>query len=158
MSDEAAYFPSIPERTSAKARLTTLQKAEFIRGLDVFSEASVEELYQLASIAKELDLAPRQILFREDDLADAFHILVLGKVELVSAKRNTRVVLCPGEAVGLYSTLTHEPRYATAQVLENTFTVIIGAEDLYNELSNNPEIVARILKHFVKKIGIGPKD
>ena len=84
MSDEASYFPSIPERTSARARLTTLQKAELLRGLDIFSEASVEELYQLASIAKELDLAPRQILLREDDIADAFHILVQGKVELAS--------------------------------------------------------------------------
>ena len=81
MSDESSYFPSIPEGTSAKARLTTLQKAEFIRGLDIFSEASIEEVYRLASIAQELDFASGQILFREDDLGDAFHILVQGKVE-----------------------------------------------------------------------------
>jgi CRP-like cAMP-binding protein len=158
MSDEISYFPLIPERTSAKARLTTLQKAEFIRGLDIFSEASVEELYRLASIAQELDFAPRQILFREDDMGDAFHLLVQGKVELASEKRNTRAVLGPGEAVGLYSALTREPRCATAQALVDTFTVFIGAEDLYTELSNTPEIVASIFKHFVKKIGMGPKD
>jgi hypothetical protein len=76
MSDEISYFPSIAERTAAKARLTTLQKAEFIRGLDIFSEASVEELYRLASIAQELDFAPQRILFREDDIGDAFYILV----------------------------------------------------------------------------------
>jgi len=48
MSDEISYSPLVPEGTIAKARLTTLQKAEFIRGLDIFSEASVEELYRLA--------------------------------------------------------------------------------------------------------------
>jgi CRP-like cAMP-binding protein len=158
MGDEISYFPSIPERTSAKARLTALQKAEFMRGLDIFSEASVEELYRLASIAQELDFAPQQFLFREDDIADAFHILVQGKVELASEKRHTRAVLGAGEAVGLYSALTREPRGATAQALEDTFTIFIGAEDLYSELSNNPEIVASIFKHFVKKIGMGPKD
>ena len=158
MSDEISYFPLIPESNSAKPRLTTLQKAEFIRGLDVFSEASVEELYRLASIAQEVDFAPGQILFREDEIGDAFHILVRGKVELASEKRNTRAVLGPGEAAGLYSVLTREPRCATARALEDTFTVFIGAEDLYSELSNCPEIVAGIFKHFVKKIGMGPKD
>jgi potassium-dependent mechanosensitive channel len=158
MSDEISYFPSIPEGTSAKARLTTLRKAEFIRGLEVFSEASVEELYQLVSIAKEREISSRQVLFREDDTADAFHILVRGEVELVSEKRNTRAVLCPGEAVGLYSALTREPYDATARALQDTFTLFIGAEDLYSELSNNPEIVASIFKYFVKKIGRGPKD
>ncbi|MGO8735745.1 MAG: Crp/Fnr family transcriptional regulator [Terriglobia bacterium] len=158
MSDEISYFPLMPEKTSAKPRLTTLQKAEFIRGLDIFSEASVEELYRLASIAQELDFARGHILFREDDIADAFHILVQGSVELVSEKRNTRAVLGPGEAAGLYSALTREPRWATAQALEDTFTVFIGSEDLYTELSNTPEIVASIFKHFVKKVGMGPKD
>src|ERR1035438_6153310 len=125
MGDDISCFPSIPERTSAKVRLTALQKAEFIRGLDIFSEATVEELYRLASIAKELDFAPRQILFREDDMSDAFYILVQGKVELPSEKRHMKAVLGPGEAVGLYSALTREPRSATAQALEDTFTVVI---------------------------------
>ena len=158
MGDDISCFPSIPERTSAKVRLPALQKAEFIRGLDIFSEATVEELYRLASIAKELDFAPRQILFREDDMSDAFYILVQGKVELASEKRHMKAVLGPGEAVGLYSALTREPRSATAQALEDTFTVVIGTEDLYSELSSNPEIAASIFKYFVKKIGTGPKD
>jgi CRP-like cAMP-binding protein len=154
MGDELSYPPLIPDRTSAKARLTTLKKAEFLRGLDVFSEAGVEELFCLASVAEESDFAPGQILFREDDIADAFHILVQGKVELSSEKRNVREVLGPGESAGLYSVLRRELHCATARALEETSTLVIGAEDLYNVLSNNMEIVTSLFRHFLNKLAI----
>jgi len=158
MPDEMAYIPSAPERSPAEPRLTTLSKAERIRALDLFSQAGVEELYRLATIAQEVDFAAGQTIFREEDIGDAFYLLVQGKVEHASEKRNIKEVLGPGEAVGLYSVLTREPRYATANALQDTFAISIGAEDLYNVLSNNMEIVVSIFKHFVKKLGMGPRE
>jgi CRP-like cAMP-binding protein len=158
MPDEMAYIPSSPQRSPAQPRLSTLGKAELIRALDLFSQASVEQLYRLATIAQEAEFAAGQTIFREDDIGDAFYLLVQGKVEHASEKRNIKEVLGRGEAVGLYSVLTREPRYATAKALEDTFAISIGAEDLYNVLSNNMEIVVSIFKHFVKKLGMGPKE
>jgi len=158
MPDDTAYNPLAPERSPAQHHLTTLKKAELIRALDIFSQASVEELYRLASIAQESSFAAGQTIFREDDIGDAFHLLVQGKVEHASEKRKIKEVLRPGDAVGLYSVLTREPRYATATALQDTFAISIGAEDLYNLLANNMEIVVSIFKHFVKRLGIGPKE
>ena len=158
MPDEMAYIPLAPQRSPAQPRLSTLSKAERIRALDLFSQASVEQLYRLATIAQEAEFAAGQTIFREDDIGDAFYLLVQGKVEHASEKRNIKEVLGPGEAVGLYSVLTREPRYATAKALEDTVAISIGAEDLYNVLSNNMEIVVSIFKHFVKKLGMGPKE
>jgi CRP-like cAMP-binding protein len=158
MPDEMAYIPSAPESSPAEPRLTTLSKAERIRALDLFSQAGVEELYRLATIAQEVDFAAGQTIFREEDIGDAFYLLVQGKVEHASEKRNIKEVLGPGEAVGLYSVLTREPRYATAKARQDTFAISIGAEDLYNVLSNNMEIVVSIFKHFVKKLGMGPRE
>jgi len=158
MPDEMAYNPMVPERSPAGPRLTTLRKAELIRGLDIFSQASVEQLYRLATIAQEVDFAAGQTIFREDDIGDAFHLVVKGKVEHASEKRSIKEILGRGQAVGLYSVLTREPRYATARALEDTFVLSIGAEDLYNVLANNMEIVVSIFKHFVKKLGMGPKE
>jgi CRP-like cAMP-binding protein len=158
MPDEMAYLPSAPERNPAQPRLTTLGKAELIRALELFSQASVEQLYRLASIAQEADFAAGQTIFQEEDIGDAFYVLVKGKVEHTSEQRNIKEVLGPGEALGLYSVLTREPRYATARALEDTFAISIGAEDLYNLLSNNMEIVVSIFKYFIKKLGMGPKE
>ena len=158
MPDEMGYSPLPPERSSAQPRLTTLGKAELLRDLDLFSQASVEQLYRLATIAQEADFAAGQTLFREEDIGDAFYLLVRGKVAHVSEKRNIKELLGPGQSVGLYSVLTREPRYATAKALQDISAISIGAEDLYNVLSNNMEIVVSIFKHFVKKLGIGPKE
>jgi len=35
--------------------------------------------------------------------------------------------------------------------------ISIAAEDLFSLLSNNMEIVVSIFKHFVKKLGLGPR-
>ena len=158
MLDEIGYSPLAPEGNSPPPRMTTLAKAELIRALELFSQASVEQLYRLATIAQEAYFAPGHTIFREDDIGDAFYLLVQGKVEHASERRNIKEVLRPGDAVGLYSVLTREPRYATATTLQDTFAISIGAEDLYNVLSNNMEIVVSIFKHFVKKLRMGPKE
>ena len=102
-------------------------------------------------------MPPGRLSF-ERMISDVFHLVVKGKVEHASEKRSIKEILGRGQAVGLYSVLTREPRYATARALEDTFVLSIGAEDLYNVLANNMEIVVSILKHFVKKLGMGPKE
>ena len=158
MPDEMGYSPMAPERSSSQPRLTTLRKVELIRTLELFSQASVDQLYSLAAIAQETGYAAGQTIFREEDIGDAFYVLVHGKVLHASERRNIKEVLGPGDALGLYSVLTREPRYATAEALQDTFALSLGAEDFYNVLSNNMEIVVSFFKHFVKKLGMGPKE
>jgi CRP-like cAMP-binding protein len=157
MGDQTPYMPVAPGQTAPKARLTKLQKAELIRSVGIFSDAAVEELFRLAAIAQEVDFAAQETIFREGDIGDAFYLVVQGKVASVARSGTLREVSGPGEVVGLYSVLTREPRFTTATALEDTFAISIGAEDLYSLLSNNMEIVVSIFKHFVKRLGMGPK-
>ena len=156
MGDELQYLPTTLGKAAPKGRLTTLQKAEFIRAVEIFSQAPVEELYRLAAIAQEVEFHAQQTVYQEDDIGDAFYVVVQGKVECVSESKKIHAVAGPGETVGIHSVLTREPRYASARALEDTFAIALGAEDLYNLLSCNTEIMTSILKYFVKKTGIAP--
>ena len=158
MTDETIHIPSTPGESPVHPRLTTLGKAEIIRALGLFSQASVEQLYGLGSIAQEANFAGGQTIFQEEDIGDAFYVLVEGKVEHASEKRKIKEILGQGDTVGLYSVLTREPRYATARALEDTFAISIGAEDFYNLLSNNMEIVVSVFKYFIQKLGMGPEE
>lgn len=158
MGDELTYIPAVPGKSASAGSLTTLQKAELIRGLEVFSDATVEDLYRLATIAQEVAFSSQQILFHEKDISDAFYLVVQGKVECVSESRSLSLSVEKGEAAGLYSVLTREPRYMTAKAVADTYALAIGAEDLYSLLSNNTEIIASIFKHFVKKLGVAPQE
>lgn len=156
MDEPISYFPVV-HADAAQTTLTNLQKADCIRRVEIFSHATVEELFRLAAIAQEVRFPPKQVIFREGDGGDAVYPIVQGKVELKCEEKGSKEVMGPGEAFGLYSVLTREPRFATATALEHTLALRIGGEDLYNLLSNNMEIVVSIFKHFAKSQGLNPR-
>ena len=84
------------------------------------------------------------------EIADALYIIVEGKVELTGS--TFKDVLGPHDAVGLYAVLADEPRYASARILEDTFAFKIGAQDFYDLLSHNAEIVS-VLVHLRHLLG-----
>ncbi len=136
---------------------TTLEKATAIRGVDLFSQLPVEELYPLATMAREVGFPAEWVIFQEADIADAFYIVNRGQVECISESGDLREVIGPDEAFGLYSALTREPRQMRAIAREDTVVISIAAEDLFNFLSNHMEIVVSIFKHFVGKLGLGSR-
>lgn len=136
---------------------STIEKAELIRSVDLFSQAPVEELYRLATLARAEGFPAEWVIFQETDIADAFYILVHGQVECVSKGGDLREVVGPGEVFGLYAALTRESRPSRATALEKAAAISIAAEDLFTLLSNNTEIVVSIFKHFVRKLGMGPR-
>ena len=155
MSDQIPYSPPPPTEFPAASELTTLQKADLIRGVGFFSELRVDELYRLAAIAKVVGFPADAVIVRQNDAAAAFYIVVRGEVGLTRQGSDDREVVGPEQAVGLHSVLTQEPCPARATALENTVTIAIGAEDFFNLLSNNTEIVAGIFRQFMKKLNLG---
>src|SRR3990172_9291419 len=96
MGDQAPFPPELASRAGPQARLTTLQKAEFIRSVEVFSQLTVEELYRFAWIAREVDFAAGEVIFREDDLGDDFYVVVQGKMQCASRSGDDREVVESG--------------------------------------------------------------
>jgi CRP/FNR family cyclic AMP-dependent transcriptional regulator len=152
MGDEMGYFPIGSGRTSGTPGLSMLRKAELIRGVEIFSQATVEELYRLAGLAVLVEFTPSGVIFGEGDLADSFYVLVEGSVELTSEIRQARETVGPGGAFGLQSVLTRERRGATATALEPTVALSIAGEDLFTVLSNDMEMLVSIFRHFAKKL------
>jgi CRP-like cAMP-binding protein len=157
MASKKAGPPEAGGGIAIRPNFTTQEKAELIRGVDLFSQASVEELYPLATLAREIGFPAKWVIFQESDIADAFYIVVRGQVECVSMPGDIREVLGPEEVFGLYSALTRESRRARATALDKTVTISIAAEDLFTLLSNNMELVVSMFKHFVRKLGRGTR-
>lgn len=157
MNNQKAVSPGTTEVFSSRPNFTTLEKVEYLRSVDLFSQASVEELYRLATLAREVGFPAQWVIFQETDIADAFYVVDRGQVECVSKGGEVREVIGPGEVFGLYSALTRESRQARATALEKTVAISIAAEDLFNVLSNNMEIVVSMFKYFVRKLGSGAR-
>ena len=149
MSEQIPFQPLVSS-SSSEARLTALQRAEILRKVEIFSKATVEELFLLAAISSEIQLKAGDTIFREGEIADAIYIVIDGKVELSGS--SFKEMLGPYGAVGLYAVLADEPRYATARILENTFALKIGSEDFYDLLSHNGEIVQSLFKLLTERL------
>ncbi len=149
MTEQIPFQPLICS-SSSEARFTALQRAEILRNVEFFSRATVEELLLLASISCEVQLKAGESIFREGEIADALYIVVEGKVELSGS--NFKDVLGPYDAVGLYAVLADEPRYASAQILEDTFALKIGAQDFFDLVSQNMEIVQSLFKLLTQRL------
>ncbi len=155
MADDSTLFPASAGVHPGALGLTTLRKIDLIRGVEVFSQTTVDEARRLAGLTRVVQFESGAVIFGENDIGDTFYLLIEGSAELSSVTRRERRMVGPGEAVGVDSVLTREPRCATATVLEPTTALAITGEDLFTLLSNNMEIVVSMFKHFVTKRALG---
>ena len=152
-------FPLPPdESTAAKVQLTTAQMAEYLREAEVFSQAHVEQLFRLASLARIVQFRAGETIFENDAITDALFVVVGGKVELTSEEHHFRETVEPGKAFSLYSFLAREPNDYAARAVENTLALTISTEDFYNLLSQNPEFAVSVFKHFARKLRLRPRS
>jgi CRP-like cAMP-binding protein len=152
-------FPLPPDESAAPdVQLTPAQIAEYLRDAEIFSEAHVEQLFRLASLARVVQFPAGQTIFEEDSITDALFVVVGGKVELTSDEHNFREIIGPRKAFSLYSFLVREPNDYGARALANTLALTISTEDFYNLLSQNPELAVSVFKYFARKLNLRPRS
>lgn len=149
MSDQIPFQPLLCS-DSSEARFTALQRAEILRNVEIFSRATVDELLLLAAISCEIQMKAGKNIFEKGDIADALYIIVEGEVKLIGS--GISEVLGPNDAVGIYAVLSNEPRYATARIEEDIFALKIGAQDFFELVSQNTEIVQSLFKLLIHRM------
>jgi CRP-like cAMP-binding protein len=127
--------------------LTTIEKVMFLRGVEPFSSCRAEEAVRLAAIAAERGFEARETIYEADAEAQACLCLVEGRVTLARAGSEPRTVEAPA-TIGLLEILSGRRREETATVTseDGARMLVIEAEDLFDLLSNNIEIVKSLFR------------
>lgn len=122
---------------SHKQKLEMMRKIDFLRPL--------LGLGSLVETCKEIALKPDEILFQENDSADAMYLILFG--ELLVFKKNRIIALRKlGEYVGEMGLLESKPRSATVKALVDTLLLEIDQEQFNRFLSANPKALMALLK------------
>ncbi|MGE5237039.1 MAG: Crp/Fnr family transcriptional regulator [Acidobacteriota bacterium] len=133
--------------------MATMARIEIIvlfQKVDLFSLCNADQLIQLASISHECELREEEVVYRRGDPSDSLYCVVDGKVELRTGE-GTRRLVGPDERFGVMDILSGRPRTADAVAVSDTRAVKIEAEDFFDLLSNNIDIVKVLFRQLARQ-------
>ncbi len=99
---------------STEKNLTTIEKVIFLKSVDIFEHATVEQLGRIAALTEEVHFEPGEIIFNEGEPGDAFYLLLSGRV-FIERSGNTLREMKEKEAFGTLEVLDFHPRATTAK-------------------------------------------
>ena len=128
-----------------KANLTTIEKVIFLKSVDIFEHATVEQLGRIAGLSEEVHFAPEEIIYREGELGDAFYLLLSGRVFL-HREGNTLLELGEKETFGSLDVLDFNPRAVTAKAVDHVRALKLNGKELHDLLALDIEMVEAVLR------------
>jgi CRP-like cAMP-binding protein len=134
--------------SSSAASMTRVERVMLLRSIPLFKFCSVEETVRIAAIAERVTFAAGAEIYHANESSRALYCVVEGKVRLVDARGQERVA-GPREAFGVLEILSGRLRRNTARALEDTTALAIAADDFFDLLSNNVEIVKALFREIL---------
>jgi CRP-like cAMP-binding protein len=113
-----------------------------------FKACSASEIVRLASIARQVEFRPEDVVYHEGDPPRALYSLVTGQVQLSDG--GASVLVDPGRTFGMLEILTGRLRRRTATATAAARALSFEAEDFLDLLSNNVEIVRALFRQALE--------
>jgi AAA family ATP:ADP antiporter len=133
---------------SHMAPMANIEMMVFLQGVDLFAHCNAEQVLRLAAIAREQTYEKEEVIFRLDEPADGLYCVVDGKVRLDGGAQ-AGTIIGPSGRFGVLDILSGRVRSGDAVALTDTRLLIIEAEDFFDLLSNNIEIVKALFRTVV---------
>ncbi|MFQ5742548.1 MAG: cyclic nucleotide-binding domain-containing protein [Acidobacteriota bacterium] len=132
-------------------QIAQIEKVLFLQRLKVFAHCSAGQVLRLAGIAKEQQFTAGEVIYRLNDPPDCIYCVIEGKVKLDHPPKETATA---GEnaAFGMLEILSGRLRLANATAQEDTLVLAIDADDFFDLLSNNIEIVRGLFWLFSEAV------
>jgi AAA family ATP:ADP antiporter len=128
--------------------MAQIEMMVFLQGVDLFAHCNADQVLRLAAIASEHSYEKSEVIFRRDEPADSLYCVVEGRVRL-DADDETGVVVGPSGRFGVLDILSGRTRLGDAVAASDSRVLIIEAEDFFDLLSNNIEIVRALFRTVI---------
>jgi CRP/FNR family transcriptional regulator, cyclic AMP receptor protein len=131
--------------------LTTLEKVIFLKSVDIFKHATIEELGGVAALTEEAHFEPGEIILHEGEPTDAIYFILKGRV---AAEGNGQLVHEVGEkqAFGTVAALDRNPAVHTVKAIDPVHALKLNAQDFDDILSLDFELVRAVFHALCRMI------
>ena len=132
-----------------KFMLSTIEKALFLKGVNMFETLSADELKILSNISREIQIPEGTVLFEQGDPCDYLYVIVDGEIEIILNQANgaPRILatLGPPTSFGEIALFGDEGRSAGARASRDTSLLGIEKEPLLELIHEHPTISIAII-------------
>ena len=137
-----------------QTRLTTIEKVIFLKSVDIFEHAPIEELGRVAALMEEAQFEAGETIYREGERLEAIYIILKGRVAVQS---NGKVIREMGEkrAVGTLSALDFNSALRTVKAIEPIRALKLQVQDFQDILSLDFELVKAVFRVVAQQIRTG---
>jgi hypothetical protein len=138
--------------TTGEVDMTEMARIEmmvFLQGVDLFSFCDADQMLRLAAISREWRFNEGETIYGRGAPADALYCVVEGCVRLVHGD-GREVEVGPRGRFGVGEILSGRLRDGDAVASKPTRVLIIEADDFFDLLSNNIEIVKALFRQMSK--------
>jgi CRP-like cAMP-binding protein len=135
------------------SELARIETVVVLQSVELLSSCSAEQILRISAIARQSLFEKGAVLYREGDAADALFFVVRGGVRLM-ASDGSESFLGPGETFGAIEILSGRLRSGEATAAEETLVLAIEADDFFDLLANNIEIVKALFRQLLERRGL----
>ena len=131
------------------SELPRIETVLFLQGVDFFSACTAEQILRISAIVHQRRLVTGEEVYSAGEQAGELYCVVEGAVSTVNGGRSRRTG--PGETFGVLEILSGRLRSQAAHADEDSLVLEISAEDFFDLLSHNIEIVKALFRRILEQ-------
>lgn len=120
-----------------------------LKNVPLFSAMDEQEVATIRGIMEEETFAPGQVILREGDPGENFHVILDGNVEVLTRDASGQELVLdevgPGGFFGELSMLTGEPRSARIRAVDKVRTLVLDRQEFLDFLMKHPHAAIDVL-------------
>ena len=135
-------------------RLATVEKVIFLKSVDIFSHATIEELGRVAALTEDVHFEPGETIYREGEPTDAIYLILTGRV-VVEDNGDVVREIREKQAFGTVAALDRRPAVHTVKAIDPVYALKLNAQDFDDILSVDFELVRAVFHALCRIIREG---
>lgn len=134
-----------------RGKLSAIEKVIFLKSVDIFKHAAIEELGRVAALTEEVHFKTGEPILREGDPAEALYFILKGRA---GVEKNGRLMREVGEKqeLGTVAALDLCPALHTVKAIEPVHALRLNTQDFHDILSVDFELVKAVFRALCRLV------
>ena len=145
-------------RNTSGVTLHGVEHIDILRGLDLLATVDSGDLERIASVSQRKQLERNDVIFTEDDDAEALYIVVRGLIaigrESTDGRESVLALMEPGDLFGEMPLFDHQQRSADARALESCEVLAVPYTAMRDLYERHPSLLWRVVAVLTNRLRV----